>query len=104
MEKFQELRWATAWVIKEVRESAGLSQRQMAELAGLSGSYTPRVEQATADVTLVNLALIAAVLKTDLWEILRRIEEEMRHGPRKPDARPGRPRKLTKTPRRRGVR
>ena len=90
------MRWATAWVIKEVRESTGLSQKQMAELAGLSGSYTPRVEQATADVTLVNLALIAAVLKTSTWEILRRIEEEVRRGARKPDARPGRPVKKKK--------
>lgn len=39
MENEQSLGWATAWVIREAREAAGLTQGQLAGFSGLSDSY-----------------------------------------------------------------
>ena len=80
MENEQNLGWATAWVIREAREAAGLTQGQLAGFSGLSDSY-------------IALVQMASVLKVTAWELMRRIEEEMERGPRSPLRSPGRPRK-----------
>jgi len=96
MENTQKLRWATAWVVCEARISAGMTQDQLAGLAGLATIRLRRLEHAGRDTSLDDLMRIAGVVKLDLMEITRRIEEEMRRGPRKPVTPPGRPRKKAK--------
>ena len=93
MENDQKLEWATAWVIREARESAGMTQGQLAGFAGLSDSYIALVEQASTGVSIASLVQMAAVLKVAPSELMRRIEEEMKRGPRSPERSPGRPRK-----------
>jgi len=97
MENNQKLRWATAWVVIGARNSLGMTQDQLAGLAGLATIRVRRVEQATRDATIDDLLRIATVLKLNLTELARRIEEELSSGPRKPQIPPGRPRKLTKS-------
>ncbi len=91
MDNDQKLGWATAWVIREARESIGMTQGQLAGFAGLSDSYIALVEQAATGVSKM-----ATVLKVSASELMRRIEEEMERGPRNPERTPGRPRKKEK--------
>lgn len=93
MENEQRLGWATAWVIREAREAAGLTQGQLAGFSGLSDSYIALVEQAATGVSIASLVQMASVLKVSAWELMRRIEVEMERGPRSPVRSPGRPRK-----------
>jgi len=67
-----QLRWATAWVIKEARDAAGMTQSQLAGFAGFSGGTIPRAEQSNSDLTVIELVRIAAVLKTSPTELMRR--------------------------------
>jgi len=96
MENTQKLRWATAWVVSEARISAGMTQDQLAGFAGLATTRLRRLEHAARDTTLDDLMRIAAVVKLDPAEIVRRIGEELPRGPRKPKIPMGRPRKKTK--------
>jgi transcriptional regulator with XRE-family HTH domain len=93
MEKDQKLEWAIAWVLRETRESANLTQGQLAGFSGLSESYVALVEQAASGVSIASLVRMAAVLKVSPSELMRRIEVEIERGPRNPERTPGRPRK-----------
>ena len=93
MEKDQKLEWAVAWVLRAARESANLTQGQLAGFSGLSESYIALVEQASSGVSIASLMQMAAVLKIRPSELMRRIEAEMERGPRNPERTPGRPRK-----------
>jgi len=66
MENLQKLRWATAWVVKEARNSRGMTQDQLAGLAGLAAIRIRRTEESARDITLADLMLIATELKLDL--------------------------------------
>lgn len=96
MEKDQKLEWAIAAVVREARESAKLTQGQLAGFAGLSDSYIALVEQAATGVSIGSLVQMAAVMKIRPSELMRRIEDEMERGPRNPERTPGRPRKKEK--------
>lgn len=67
MENEQSLGWATAWVIREAREAAGLAQGQLAGFSGLSDSYIALVEQAGTGVSIASLVQMASVLKVSAW-------------------------------------
>jgi len=102
MENQRRVRWAVARVLKEARGEAGnITQNQLGGLAGFSEGIIPRAEQARNNLTIFDLTQIAAVLKISAAELMRRIEEEMQNGPRKPATPLGRPRKKVKKPRRR---
>ena len=45
MEKLPNLSWALAWVVKDAREAAGLTQSQLAGFAGLSEIYLSSLER-----------------------------------------------------------
>ncbi len=93
MENNQQLGWATAWVVREAREAAGLTQSQLAGFSGLSDAYIALVEQAATGVSIASLMQIAAVVHIRASELMLRIEKEMERGPRNPARSPGRPRK-----------
>ena len=56
--------------IKVIRQSRGLSQRELAEKAGISREYVWRLEQAKQDPTLGTLEKIARALRVKLTELL----------------------------------
>lgn len=93
MEKIEHLNWALAQVVKEARETAGLTQVQLAGFAGLSEIYLSSLERGCRGDSINALMQIAAVLNVSASELMRRIEDELKRGPRPPEKEPGRPRK-----------
>ncbi len=62
--------------IKLERVRKGLSQEELAELAGLHRTYIGMVERAERNISVVNLVLIAKALNTSVdfllnWEAIR---------------------------------
>lgn len=93
MEKLPSLYWAVAHVIKELRLSAGLTQSQLAGLAGLSEDYISAMERGLQGDSITALLHIGAVLKIEGHELLRRIEVAMRNNPKPPARKVGKPQK-----------
>ena len=95
MEKNLLVQWAIAKVIREARNAVGITQVQLADFSKLSYPYISDVERGNVGVSVAALMQLAEVLKVDSWELLYRIEEEMKRGPQEPEKIPGRPRKNT---------
>lgn len=57
--------------LRQLRESEGLSQEDLAFQAGLGRSYYWRVEQGLINVTLETLVKLSNALKVDLVELFR---------------------------------
>lgn len=93
MEKNLLVQWAIAKVIREARNVVGITQVQLADFSKLSYPFISDVERGNVGVSIAALMQLAEVLKVDSWELLYRIEEEMKRGPQKPEKIPGRPRK-----------
>ena len=96
MEKLPSLYWAVARVIKNLRLSAGLTQSQLAGLAGLSEDYISAMERGIQGDSITALLHIGGVLKIEGHELLRRIEVEMRNNPEPPARKVGKPQKRQK--------
>jgi len=56
--------------VKELRSVRGITQENLAELAGLSRQYIGDVERGTRNISLVNIEKIAAALDVTLPELL----------------------------------
>jgi len=93
MEKIEGLNWALAEVIKNARETKGLTQGQLAGFAGLSEIYLSQLERGVRGDSLNALIQIAGVLGVQASELVRRIEDELERDPQKPTHKQGRPRK-----------
>lgn len=93
MEKIAKLNWALAWVVREARESAGMTQDQLAGFAGLSEIYLSSLERGTRGDSINALLQIARTLKIPAAELMSRIEEELKNGPKPPPKKIGRPTK-----------
>ena len=91
MEKIVKLNWALAWVVKEAREAAGLTQSQLAGFAGLSEIYLSSLERGCRGDSINALMQIAGVLNLPASELMVRIEAELKRGPRAPEKNTGRP-------------
>ena len=91
MEKIPGLKWATAQVIKKLRESRGLTQGQLADLAGLSEGYLSCLERGVRGDSTNALIQIARALEVDFDVLAKHIEVELAQGARKPENPPGRP-------------
>lgn len=94
MDKIPNMNWALAKVIKDARESAGISQGELAGFAGLSEIYISSLERGQRGDSINALMLIAGVLKLDASELLRRVEVELKSNPQPPARKPGRPKKI----------
>ena len=93
MEKNSSLAWAIAKIVREEREKKGLTQGQLAGLAGLSETYVSFIEHAHTKLSINALVQIAAVFSLETSEIMQRIEKEMKNGPQPPKKQTGRPKK-----------
>ena len=93
MEKIEHLNWALAKVIKDFRETKGLTQGQLAGFAGLSEIFMSQLECGERVISLHTLIQMARVLGTPASELMRRLEEELERGPQKPTRKQGRPSK-----------
>ena len=93
MDRNVQVQWAIAKVIREARNSLGISQVQLADFSGLSYPFISDVERGRIGVSVSALLQLAVVLKVDAAELMRRIEADMELGPQPPTKIPGRPRK-----------
>ncbi len=57
--------------IKDCRKARGLSQEQLAELAGLHRTYIGMIERAEKNITLCNIEKLATALHVELSELLK---------------------------------
>lgn len=57
--------------VRSTRKARGLTQRALAELAGVSRMTIISVERSTVNVTLTTLDALATALKVDVQELLR---------------------------------
>ncbi len=93
MEKIPALNWAVAEVIDNLRNKAGLTQGQLAGLAGLSEDYISAMERGIQSGSLTAMVHIAAALRVDLAELVRQVEAAMQNDPKPPMRRSGKPKK-----------
>lgn len=63
--------------IKELRTKKRLSQSKLAELAGLNDKYLGEVERGSNNISIKNLAQIAAGLDVDTHELLASSHERI---------------------------
>jgi transcriptional regulator with XRE-family HTH domain len=57
--------------VREIRNSKGLSQEQLAHNADVQRSYIGMIERAEKNITLVNIEKIAKGLDTSIIELLK---------------------------------
>ena len=93
MEKNRILNWALAKIVKEARETKGLTQGRLAGFAGLSEIYLSRLECGEKGASVDALIQIARALEIKPSELMRRIEEALENGPPPPPRKQGRPAK-----------
>lgn len=96
MEKNVQLAWAVAKVVREAREAKGLTQGQLAGLAGLSETYVSFIEHAHTKASINALVNIADVFSLSITELVSRIEDNLKRGPEPPPKKTGRPRKTSR--------
>lgn len=61
----------TAANIRRFRKQLGLSQEELADVAGCHRTYIGMVERTEINITLTNLYKIATALKVDIIELLK---------------------------------
>ena len=91
MEKVPGLDWAIAKIIKELRESKGWTQAQLAGFAGLSEPYIAKLEQGSRGASIDALVQIAAAAEIPFSKLAYAIEAELAAGPQRPEGIQGRP-------------
>ena len=66
-----DLLLALGRVIRGVRKARGLSQEALADAAGIDRSHMGKIERGERNVTILNIARIAAALNAQPSQILR---------------------------------
>jgi transcriptional regulator with XRE-family HTH domain len=61
--------------LRELRKRQGLSQEQLASLAGIDRTYLSSCERGTRNISVVNIARLADALRVEPAELLRPTEE-----------------------------
>ena len=57
--------------VQRLRKSKGLSQEQLAEIAGLHRTYIGMIERAEKNITLINIKKIAVALNVKPTDLLQ---------------------------------
>lgn len=68
--ELSDVRLAVGARVRHLRTTAGYSQEGFAELVGLHRTYIGSVERGERNVSLDNIARIAAALEVPIWEML----------------------------------
>jgi transcriptional regulator with XRE-family HTH domain len=74
--KPQDPRLAFGRAVRSARTAAGLSQEELAHLAGIHRTYIGDVERGVRNISLVNMLRIAAGLKLPLSRLILEIEKD----------------------------
>ena len=69
-------------VVKGLRQSKGLSQEKLAELAQIHRTYVGDVERGTRNIALLNMAKLASGLAVPLSKLIRETERRIARHPR----------------------
>jgi transcriptional regulator with XRE-family HTH domain len=64
--------------IRSFRESKGLSQELLADLADIHRTYIGDVERGERNISLVNMSKIAKALRVDLSVLIRKMERYLK--------------------------
>lgn len=74
MPKKKLLLTAFGEVVREARKKSGLSQEELADLAGLHRTYIGMIERGEKNITMLNAEKIAVALGMKLSELMKRAE------------------------------
>jgi transcriptional regulator with XRE-family HTH domain len=96
MEKVAGLDWAIAKVVKDFRESKGLTQGQLAGFAGLSEVFIAKLEQGACGGSMNAFVQIAAALCMPPSALMKEVEMTLANRPCKPEGARGRPSRSVK--------
>lgn len=75
MDTIPYLRPAIAISLAQARRDAGLTQPQLADFSGLSRSYIAALEAGETSFSCESLYALLAVMRVDVVEFFRRVEE-----------------------------
>jgi transcriptional regulator with XRE-family HTH domain len=71
LEALQDIDHLVAERIKQVRKAKGITQDQLADMAGLNRTHLYRLEGGKQSMTLHTLKLIADALQVQAWELVK---------------------------------
>jgi len=75
--EFQKLRVAFGGALRKFRLKAGLSQEQLAALAGVHRNYVGDVERAEENISLVNILRFCHALEIPLSRLVAQMEKDL---------------------------
>lgn len=61
--------------LRQIRQVRGLSQEELADMAGLHRTYVGSVERSERNVSIDNMERLAIALEVDITELLRKEPE-----------------------------
>jgi transcriptional regulator with XRE-family HTH domain len=61
--------------LRQIRQTKGLSQEELADMAGLHRTYVGSVERSERNVSIDNMERLAKALEVDITELLRKEPE-----------------------------
>jgi transcriptional regulator with XRE-family HTH domain len=61
--------------LRQIRQIKGLSQEELADMAGLHRTYVGSVERSERNVSIDNMERLAKALEVDITELLRKEPE-----------------------------
>lgn len=61
--------------LRQIRQIRGLSQEELADMAGLHRTYVGSVERSERNVSIDNMERLAIALEVDITELLRKETE-----------------------------
>jgi transcriptional regulator with XRE-family HTH domain len=61
--------------LRQIRQIRGLSQEELADMAGLHRTYVGSVERSERNVSIDNMERLAKALEVDITELLRKAPE-----------------------------
>jgi DNA-binding XRE family transcriptional regulator len=68
-------RFAFGSTVRRLREQRGLSQEELAKLAGIHRTYVGDVERGTRNIALVNMTRLAKALRVSLSHLIHEMEK-----------------------------
>ena len=77
MDQKTRIQAAFGKAMRKFRDSAGLSQEKLAELANVHRTYVGDVERGERNISVVNMVKVADALRKKLSEVVREMEKNL---------------------------